>query len=374
VSGFEQAYWNGKKVSETPYSKYPGAGYVRYFAIPLERVRVGTNTLAVRIYAPTVPPGIVAARERFWAGPLSLVGPWLAKAEYELPPLSPRVLATVPAAPARPPSMAAGGIFNGVISPIIPYGIDGVVWYQGESNAGRAYDYRVAFPLLIDDWRRKWRQPRLPFYFCQLASFGPKKPLPGESEWAELRESQSTALQLPGTGQAVLIDLGESGDVHFRNKRAVGERLARIALAKQYGEKLVFSGPVYESMKVEGATIRVTFSHAEGGLAARALAATYDVVSKLGQTAPLVRNSPESELEGFAICGADRHWRWAEARIEGGTVVVWSSRVSYPLAVRYAWADNPTCNLENGAGLPASPLRSDDFRAITARNHFGPGQ
>jgi sialate O-acetylesterase len=207
-----------------------------------------------------------------------------------------------------------------------------------------------------------------------LVNFGPKKSLPSESELAELRESQTVALKLPRTGQAVLIDLGESDDQHPRNKKDVGERLARIALTRQYGKAIVFSGPVYESMKIEGRTIRVKFRHAQGGLVARALGPTYDVVSKLGKTAPLVRNSPNSELEGFSICGADRSWQWADARIEGDTVAVWSDRVPQPVAVRYAWADNPTCNLQNGAGLPASPFRTDDFRAITAKNHFGPGQ
>jgi sialate O-acetylesterase len=374
VTGFEQAYWNGTKVSETPYSKYPGEGHVRYFEIPPDRVRVGTNTLAVRIYAPVAPPEIVTSSERFWAGPVSLVGRWFAKAEYEFPPLEAKVLATVPQAPPRPPSMEAGAIFNGVISPIIPYGIDGVIWYQGESNAGRAYDYRVAFPLLIKDWRQKWQQPELPFYFCQLPNARPKSAAPTESEWAELRESQSLALPLPATGQAVLIDLGESEDYHPRNKRDVGERLARLALAKQYQQSIAFSGPVFESMKVEGDKIRLKFRHVEGGLAARALPATYDVVGKLKKTAPLVRNSPESELEGFSICEADRRWVWADAKIEGDTVVVWSKKASHPIAVRYAWADNPTCNLENRAGLPASPFRTDDFPAITAKNHFGPGQ
>lgn len=372
LTGFEQAYWNGKKVAETPYARYPGEGYVRYFAIPPDQLRVGANTLAVRIYAPALPPSIAAAPDRFWAGPVSLVGAWQAKAEYELPPPSSAALAAVPQPPRRPPSVVAGGMFNGVISPLVPYGLSGIVWYQGESNAGRAYDYRIAFPLLIDDWRRHWQQPRLPFYFCQLVNFGPKKPRPGESEWAELRESQSCALKLPDTGQAVLIDLGEAGDAHARNKKDVGGRLARIALAQHDGKPIVFSGPVYDSMAVEGRTIRVRFRHTEQGLVAQALRATYDVVSKLGQTAPLVRNSPESQLEGFAVCGPDRQWVWADARIEGDTVIVSSDRVPQPVAVRYAWADNPTCNLANGAGLPAAPFRTDDFAALTANRHFGP--
>lgn len=373
VTGFERVYWNGKLVSETPYQKYPGEGYARYFAIPPALLRAGANTLAIRIYAPALPPIVSYMPERFQAGPVNLAGEWLAKAEYEFPPLTPAVLATVPIAPPRPPSLMAGAIFNGVINPLIPYGLAGILWYQGESNAGRAYEYRLAFPLLINDWRQHWQQAELPFYFCQLPGFGSKRPVPAESEWAELREAQAQALRLPKTGQAVLIDLGEADDIHPRNKKDAGERLARLVLAKQFGAQLVCTGPEYAAHAVEGRTIRVTFSHVEGGLVARPIPATYDVVSKLGKTAPLVRNSPASALEGFSICGADHQWVWADARIDGDTVVVWSDRIAQPVAVRYAWADNPTCNLGNRAGLPAAPFRTDDFPALTAKGHFGPG-
>ena len=167
---------------------------------------------------------------------------------------------------------------------------------------------------------------------------------------------------MPNTGQAVLIDLGESEDQHPRNKKDVGERLARLVLAKQFGKPVISSGPVYESFNVEGQAIRVKFSHTEGGLVAKALGATYDVVSRLGKTAPLLRNSPTSPLEGFSICGDDHRWVWAEAKIDASSVVVWSDRIPHPVAVRYAWADNPTCNLANGAGLPAAPFRTDAFR------------
>ena len=370
VAGFERVYWNGKLVCETPYQKYPGEGYARYFAIPPQLVRVGENTIAVRIYAPALPPAIAGIPERFRAGPVNLAGEWSAKAEYAFPPLSTQVLATAPQAPPRPPELMAGDIFNGVIHPLIPYGLSGVVWYQGESNSGRAYEYRIAFPLLINDWRQQWQAEQLPFYFCQLANFGPKRPNPGQSEWAELREAQALALRLPHTGQAVLLDLGEADDIHPRNKKEVGERLARLVFAQQYGQQIVWSGPEFAASVIEGRTIRVKFNHTEGGLVARALPATYDVASKLGKTAPLVRNSPASVVEGFAICGADQHWGWAEARIDGDTVVVWSEQVPQPVAVRYAWADNPTCNLENGAGLPAAPFRTDDFPALTAKGHY----
>ena len=246
-----------------------------------------------------------------------------------------------------------------------------MIWYQGESNTGDAHEYRAEFPLMIEDWRTQWGRPHLPFYFCQLANAMPKKsyPQPG-SEWAELREAQSMALSLPDTAQAVLIDLGESGDFHFRDKKDVAERLARIALARQYGRKVVYSGPTYQSMAVEGGKVRLRFAHIDGGLVAHPLPATYPVRSLVGETAPLVANSPGSQLEGFAVCGADHKWAWADARIEGSTVVVESAQVPHPTAVRYGWAENPTCNLYNAAGLPASPFRTDQFHGVTDKNHF----
>jgi sialate O-acetylesterase len=260
-----------------------------------------------------------------------------------------------------------------MINPLAPYEVAGVLWYQGENNAGRGYEYRAVFPLLIADWRAKWHKD-LPFYFCQLPNFRAKKTVPAESDWAELRESQSAALRLPNTEQAVLIDLGEAGDIHPRNKQDVADRLARIAEAKQYGRSIPYSGPVYEAMEADGSgKVRLKFRHVEGGLAAKPLPARYDVKTIVAETAPLLRNSPNSELEGFAICGEDRHWQWAEAKIDGETVLVWSGKVPHPIAVRYGWADNPTCNLSNKAGLPAAPFRTDDFSTMTADRHYGSG-
>jgi len=256
-------------------------------------------------------------------------------------------------------------LFNGLIHPILNYGIAGIIWYQGESNEDRAWQYRFVFPLLIQDWRNQWKQPNRPFYFCQLANFKQKQKQPSESAWAEIREGQSMALKLPNTAEAVLIDIGESNDIHPKNKQETGTRLANVVLANHYGKAIPFSGPVYESMKVEGDKIRVAFTHTEGGLVAKALPATYIVKTTAGLTAPLVRNSPKSELEGFAICGADHKWVWADAKIDGTDVLVWSDQVPAPVAVRYAWADNPTCNLTNAAGLPATPFRTDDLPALT---------
>jgi len=236
------------------------------------------------------------------------------------------------------------GLFNAMIAPIVPYAIQGAIWYQGESNVGRAYEYRTLFPAMIRDWREVWGQGDFPFLFVQLANFMPTRPEPGESAWAELRQAQLLTLSLPKTGMAVAIDIGDANDIHPRNKQDAGKRLALNALAIAYGEKVVYSGPIYARMKREGNAVRLYFQHVDGGL-----------------------TTPNGEpLKGFAIAGADRKFVWAEARIEGSMVVVHSSQVPQPVAVRYGWADNPVCNLYNKVGLPASPFRTDDWPGVTA--------
>jgi len=367
IDGYDSIYWNGNLVQQTGYKDFRGTGYVRRhgpYTIKPADLKKGKNVLAIRLYEPVGPAKLSAP---LMAGLSNLAGEWLAKPEYEFPALDAQKLASAPQPPVNPvnPQGVASCLFNGMVNPILPYAIRGAIWYQGESNAGRAVQYRTAFPLLITDWRKQWNQGDFPFYFCQLANFMDKKTGPGDSAWAELREAQSMTLGLPNTGQAVLIDIGESADIHPRKKTDVGERLALIALAKDYGKKIPFSGPVYNSMRTEGGKAILSFKSADGGLVAKTLPDTYTVKSQSGETAPLVRNSPGSQLEGFAICGEDRKWVWADARIDGDNVVVWSDKVPVPVAVRYAWAENPTCNLFNGAGLPASPFRTDDFPPVT---------
>lgn len=234
--------------------------------------------------------------------------------------------------------------YNGMLLPLIPYGIRGVLWYQGETNAGRAYQYRELFPLMIRHWRDQWGQGDFPFYFVQLANFMAVKPQPGDSTWAELREAQTMTLRTPNTGMAVIIDIGDAKDIHPRNKQDVGRRLALWALAKTYGKDLVYSGPLYRSMEKQACQIVVRFDHCGTGL-----------VSK--------DNAP---LTGFAVAGPDKKFVWAEARIAGDRIIVRSPDVPDPVAVRYAWADNPLCNLYNREGLPASPFRTDDWPGLTA--------
>lgn len=263
-------------------------------------------------------------------------------------------------------------IYNGMIAPLRLSTIRGFLWYQGESNAARAAYYRVAFPLMIRDWREKWGQGDLPFYFCQLASYRKPVDVPGNSTWAELRESQEKALALPNTGRVVLIDAGEEADIHPRNKWLVGERLAAIVLAETYGLDVPFESPVFDSYQVEGSQIRIHFRHAGGGLMAKPLPEQYQPKSVDPRTVPLVRNSPDSELEGFAICGEDGQFHWADARIEGSSVVVSSPEVPKPVAVRYAWSDHPLVNLYNAEGFPAASFRTDDFRLYTEGKRYRP--
>ena len=249
-----------------------------------------------------------------------------------------------PFGPEHPHSPA--GLYNAMIAPLIPYGIQGAIWYQGESNAGRAYQYRKIFPAMIINWRNDWGQGDFSFLFVQLANFMDTKPEPADSAWAELREAQLMTLDLPNTGMAVIIDIGEAKDIHPKNKQDVGKRLALWALAKTYGKNLVYSGPLFKNMSIEGNKVILNFDHIGDGLITRG-------------------NEP---LKGFAIAGSDRKFVWANANIEGDKVVVSSNEVSAPVAVRYAWADNPVCNLYNKEGLPASPFRTDSWPGVTANN------
>jgi len=366
--GFVEAYWNGERVGETSTQSLPATPVVSFF-ISEDRIRTGANTLAIRLFQPSSGAAITKPDPKSFNldyGSKPLDGEWLAKVEHALPHLTSEALAAavptpVPVRPAAAPSC----MFNAMVNPLVPHAIRGFLWYQGEANVERAAEYETALGLLINCWRETWERPDATFLICQLANLGKPPADPGESKWAELRESQRRALSLPNTGLAVLVDIGEADDIHPRSKKEFGRRLTLAARALAYGEKIDFSGPVYEFMKVEGDTVRLGFRHTGGGLVARPLPENYQPRSNQPETVPLILPLPDSQLQGFAICGADRKWAWADAKIDGDTVILKAAGVTTPIAIRYAWADNPTCNLYNKAGLPASPFRSDDFPLIT---------
>ncbi len=237
-------------------------------------------------------------------------------------------------------------IYNGALKPTVGYGIRGAIWYQGESNAGRAYQYRDMFPLMIKSWRDEWKQGDFPFYWVQLADFRDVKADPAESDWAELREAQTmTMSKLPNTGEAVIIDIGEGKDIHPRNKQDVAKRLSRWALAEVYKLPIAHRSPIYKSMEKKDGKIIVTIDHVGTGLR------PFDVKDPVG----------------FAIAGADKKFVWAKAKLVGtNQIEVWSDDVKEPVAVRYAWADNPICNLFAAGDLPLTPFRTDDWPGVTA--------
>ena len=242
--------------------------------------------------------------------------------------------------------MPVSGLYEGMITPLLTSAFRGVLWYQGESNAPKAHQYRKLLPALINSWRDASHQNDLEFLIVQLPNHGATPDDPGESAWAELREAQLLTLkQVPRTGLAVTIDVGDPKNVHPHRKLEVGQRLALWAEGTIYRQPIEYSGPLYESMRIEGSEIRLCFTHVGSGL----------------------EGSNGGELRGFAIAGANRKFHWANARILGDTVVVSSRDVTSPVAVRYAWADSPLCNLFNKDGLPASPFRTDNWPGITGQ-------
>ncbi len=269
----------------------------------------------------------------------------------------------------------ASQLYNGMIAPILNYSVKGAIWYQGESNTGNAYKYRSMHPAMIENWRADFKNPDLAFYFVQLAPFTAVSKKPGESNWAELREAQTMTLKLKNTGMAVITDFGSEYDIHPTPKRPVGERLALAALAQTYGEKIVYSGPMYKSVKFEGGRAILSFDHVGGGLVTKELVPTLEKKNKDGvvvgaawrvkEAAPKGGVQPPGLPIGFTMCGKDKVFHEADALISGDTVLVSCGKVAEPIAVRYGWANHPICNLFNREGLPASPFRTDEFPGIT---------
>jgi sialate O-acetylesterase len=244
-----------------------------------------------------------------------------------------------------------------MVAPLTPLAIRGAIWYQGEANAGQPVLYRTLFPAMIRDWRRQFAQGDFPFIWVQLASYMKRETDPTQSEggWPGLREAQSRALALPNTAEAVTNDIGEAGDIHPKDKVDVGARLALAAEKVAYGKDVVYSGPRYHGLSIDGDKARIAFDNVAGGLTIGAAP-----IIRMGQAA----NKPLDHLVGFSIAGEDQKFVWASARIDGDSVIVWSDQVKKPVAVRYAWANNPECNLYNKAGLPASTFRTDDWVSV----------
>lgn len=306
----------------------------RIYKIPVGVLKEGKNTIAVKVIDYTGGGGIYGNADDlkidFKDSVLSLSGPW----KFNV------VQVKVEKSPNSYPSL----LYNAMIKPLVPYAFKGAIWYQGEANVPRAKEYKKAFPLMISDWRKQWKQGDFPFYFVQLSSYNEYNGNSNVgSKWAELREAQKEALQLPNTGMAVTTDIGNPKDIHPTNKKDVGYRLAAIALNKTYGDKgLAFSGPVYQSSEVKGNKMVISFDFVGKGL------------------------QPENQLKGFEIAGSDQVFYPAEAVIQGNKVVVGSPQVITPVSVRYNWADDASAgNLYNLEQLPAAPFRTDHWKMIT---------
>jgi sialate O-acetylesterase len=343
IDDSDQTYLNGVKVGET-LNKY---SELRHYNIPAGLLKPGKNVIAVRVEDTGGGGGIYGepGEMKLMIGIklISLAGDWSFK-----------IQTVFQSATGIGPNSYPTLLFNAMIKPLIPFGIKGAIWYQGEANAGRAYEYRKSFPLMINDWRSQWGEGKFPFYFVQLASFnaGDGNSERG-SEWAELREAQTMTLSLPNTGMAVTTDIGLSNDIHPKNKQDVGKRLGDIALSNLYSSTAEYSGPILQAFKIDGNKMFISFTHAANGLIAK---------DKYGY------------LKGFEIAGSDRHFHYAKAYIDGDKVVVYADDVNSPVTVRYAWADDALdANLYNKDGFPASSFRTDDWKTKTAdaKYHLG---
>jgi sialate O-acetylesterase len=334
----DSAFVNGQFVGNITY-QYPP----RRYNVPAGLLKPGKNIIVVKVtntagkggFVPDKNYSLVANGEI-----IDLRGDW----QYKVGQVQPPNIFRRPASAGSMPVFinaqdSPTGLYNTMVAPAIDYAVKGFIWYQGEANTGRSKEYAQLLPALIADWRTKWQQGDLPFLYVQLPNFMEVNYSPSESGWAELRESQLKTLSVPNTAMAVAIDAGEWNDIHPLDKKDVGDRLALAGRHLAYGDKdVVYSGPMYQSFKIEGNKIIVTFSNTGGGL-----------ISKDG-----------NELYYFAIAGVDKNYVWAKATIEGDKVVVWSDAIPNPKYVRYAWADNPEgANLANKEGLPASPFETD---------------
>ncbi|MCG6960341.1 beta galactosidase jelly roll domain-containing protein [bacterium BMS3Abin03] len=324
----DSAFINGQFVGTVSY-QYPP----RRYDIPTGLLKAGENTIVVRVISNIGKGGFVPDKQYAVVTKdtsINLTGEWKFHLGAEMPPLESQTFIR----------WKPTGLYNAMIAPLLNYKIKGVIWYQGESNAERPKEYLSLFSTMIKDWRTNWNEGNFPFLFVQLPNFMETKSEPSESNWALLREAQLKTLSLPNAGMVVAIDIGEWNDIHPLDKKDVGYRFALAAEKLAYGDNIVYSGPIYKSMKIDGNKIILSFTHTGSGLIAKG----------------------DNKLKYFAIAGNNKKFVWANAKIENNKVVVWNDKVKNPVAVRYAWADNPDgANLYNKEGLPASPFRTDDF-------------
>jgi len=343
IDDFDISFFNGAKIGETSAENRRSAYEARTYRIPAKLVKAGgMNILAVRVFDNYRRGGIGGEENDLYVETVQeeqperivLAGQWKYQIEHRLYPVS-------DAGPAEPvfPGWrhAVSNLYNGMIAPLVPFALRGVIWYQGESNADRPEQYKVLFPAMIRSWRHAWDNDGLPFYWVQLANYKKPQTAPFEGGWAYIREAQTSALTLENTGMAVITDVGDAGDIHPRDKQTVGHRLALIALANTYGRDIEFSGPFFRSAEKGAGQVRLYFDHCENGL----------------------KTSDGSSLTGFGIRDEQGNWYWAEARIDGETVIVYHDEVKNPAGVCYNWAYNPVGNLINSAGLPANSFRID---------------
>ncbi len=357
VDDFDETYWNGVQVGSGRIYSEP-----RKYTVPADLVREGRAVICIRNVDDHGNGGLYGdAALMYLEGPggqkLPLDGEWKVELSCDFK--------GMPKYTVREPNLATV-LYNAMLRPLAPYAIKGAIWYQGESNADRAFRYRDLMASMILGWRSLWGYD-FPFYITQLAGFRQVSGVPGEDTWAELRESQTVAVQsVDKAGMACIIDIGEADDIHPVNKYDVGYRLARLALANDYGRKVVCNGPRMASFRILEGSIAVRFSDVAGGLEVRPSGAYAELrYGKTGMDSELVRKAEAGELCGFQIAGPDRVWHWADAKISGDEVIVSSPEVRHPVAVRYAWSVNPVCNLFNSEGLPAWPFRTDSWPGIT---------
>jgi sialate O-acetylesterase len=334
IEKMDTTHINGQWVGASAWVENP-----RVYAINDGVLKPGRNLICIRVFKLKPDGGFQSKADdlRLVLGDgtsIPLAGEWKGKVSVDARPPHP-----LPIGFENWPVMPSV-LYNGMIKPLAPLGLTGAIWYQGEANASRAFQYRTLLPAMIADWRRTFAQGDFPFYIVSLASFMPRRAAPGDDAWAELREAQAlTARNVFNSGLAVAIDIGDASDIHPKNKKDVGERLALWALASRYGRDVECSGPVFSKMEHVPGGLKLHFDHAKGGL--------------------VVRGSEPGE---FAVAGEDRKWHPAKGIVNGSTVTVSSTAVEKPVAARYAWQANPVANLYNKAGLPAVPFRTDDWR------------